>query len=172
MGKPLVRFWEGQESPTVWTRYCGTAAKAGGKRRRRTSSCSGGRLLPTRRQVYEATDTKLNRQVAPKILPEAFASDPDRLARFQREAKVLASLNHPNIGAVHGLEESGAIKRLVEGPTLTERMHRRPASPNLKPDINGRRRDEVHDDDEVFRGRSLCGRIRSRMGGQGRSQCG
>ena len=50
MGKPLVRFWEGQESPTVWTRYCGTAAKAGGKRRRRTSSCSGGRLLPTRRQ--------------------------------------------------------------------------------------------------------------------------
>ena len=48
MGKPLVRFWEGQESPTVWTRYCGTAAKAGGKRRRRTSSCSGGRLLPTR----------------------------------------------------------------------------------------------------------------------------
>ena len=54
MGKPLVRFWEGQESPTVWTRYCGTAAKAGGKRRRRTSSCSGGRLLPTRRQVYRA----------------------------------------------------------------------------------------------------------------------
>ena len=82
-------------------------------------------------QVYQATDTKLNRQVALKILPEAFAADPDRLARFQREAKVLASLNHPNIGAVHGLEESGAIKGLVEGPTLTERMHRRPASPNL-----------------------------------------
>ena len=82
-------------------------------------------------QVYQATDTKLNRQVALKILPEAFASDPDRLARFQREAKVLGPLNHPNIGAVHGPEESGAIKGLVEGRTLTERMHRRPASPNL-----------------------------------------
>ena len=60
MGKPLVRFWEGQESPTVWTRYCGTAAKAGGKRRRRTSSCSGGRLLPTRRQVYQARDAEFD----------------------------------------------------------------------------------------------------------------
>ena len=55
-------------------------------------------------QVYQATDTKLNRQVALKILPEAFATDPDRLARFEREAKVLASLNHPNIGHIHGLE--------------------------------------------------------------------
>ena len=58
-------------------------------------------------QVYQATDTKLNRQVALKILPEAFATDPDRLARFQREAQVLASLNHPNIAAIYGLEESG-----------------------------------------------------------------
>ena len=82
-------------------------------------------------QVYQATDTKLNRQVALKVLPQAFTEDPDRLARFEREAKVLASLNHPDIGAVDGLEESGAIKGLVEGPTLTERMHRRPASPNL-----------------------------------------
>ena len=56
-------------------------------------------------QVYQATDTKLHRQVALKILPEAFASDPDRLARFQREAQVLASLNHPNIAAIHGLED-------------------------------------------------------------------
>ena len=54
-------------------------------------------------QVYQATDTKLNRQVALKILPEAFATDPDRLARFQREAQVLASLNHPNIAQIHGL---------------------------------------------------------------------
>ena len=56
-------------------------------------------------QVYQATDTKLKRQVALKILPDAFASDPERLARFEREAKVLASLNHPNIGAIYGLEK-------------------------------------------------------------------
>ena len=55
-------------------------------------------------QVYQATDTKLNRQVALKILPEAFATDPDRLARFTREAQILASLNHPNIGSIYGLE--------------------------------------------------------------------
>ena len=64
-------------------------------------------------QVYQATDTKLNRQVALKILPEAFAEDPDRLARFQREAQVLASLNHPNIAAIHGLEESDGTRALV-----------------------------------------------------------
>ena len=58
-------------------------------------------------QVYQATDTKLKRQVALKVLPDAFESDPDRLARFEREAKVLASLNHPNIGAIYGLETSG-----------------------------------------------------------------
>ena len=73
-------------------------------------------------QVYQATDTKLNRQVALKILPEAFAADPDRLARFQREAQVLASLNHPNIAQIHGLEESDGTRalvlELVEGPTL------------------------------------------------------
>lgn len=59
-------------------------------------------------QVYRATDTKLKRQVAIKILPPALAADHDRLARFQREAEVLALLNHPNIAAIHGLEESGA----------------------------------------------------------------
>ena len=77
-------------------------------------------------QVYQATDTKLNRQVALKILPEAFATDPDRLARFQREAQVLASLNHPNIAAIHGLEDSEGTKalvlELVEGPTLADRI--------------------------------------------------
>ena len=61
-------------------------------------------------QVYQATDTKLNRQVALKILPQAFTDDPDRLARFEREARVLASLNHPNIGGIRGLEESDGIK--------------------------------------------------------------
>ena len=79
-------------------------------------------------QVYQATDTKLNRQVALKILPEAFATDPDRLARFQREAQVLASLNHPNIAAIHGLEESegtrALVLELVEGPTLADRIAR------------------------------------------------
>ena len=81
-------------------------------------------------QVYQATDTKLNRQVALKILPEAFASDPDRLARFQREAQVLASLNHPNIAAIHGLEESegtrALVLELVEGPTLADRIAQGP----------------------------------------------
>ena len=55
-------------------------------------------------EVYRARDTKLDRDVAQKVLPQAFAEDPDRLARFEREAKVLASLNHPNIGHVYGLE--------------------------------------------------------------------
>ncbi len=64
-------------------------------------------------QVYRATDTKLDRDVALKILPDAFVNDPGRLARFQREAKVLASLNHPNIAAIHELEESGDSPALV-----------------------------------------------------------
>ena len=75
-------------------------------------------------QVYQATDTKLNRQVALKILPEAFATDPDRLARFQREAQVLASLNHPGIAAIYGVEEADSTRalvlELVEGPTLAD----------------------------------------------------
>ena len=77
-------------------------------------------------QVYRAHDTKLNRDVALKVLPESFADDPDRLARFTREAQVLASLNHPNIAHIHGLEDSGAVRalvmELVEGPTLADRL--------------------------------------------------
>src|SRR3989440_5607919 len=68
--------------------------------------------------VYRATDTKLNREVAIKVLPESFASDPDRMARFTREAQVLASLNHPNIAAIYGVEERAIIMELVEGATL------------------------------------------------------
>ena len=72
-------------------------------------------------QVYQATETKLNWQVALKILPEAFAADPDRLARFQREAQVLASLNHPGIAAIYGIEETGDTRapmlELGECPT-------------------------------------------------------
>ena len=77
-------------------------------------------------EVYRARDTKLDRDVALKVLPQAFTSDPDRLARFEREAKVLASLNHPNIGGIHGLEESDGVRALVleyiEGPTLADRI--------------------------------------------------
>ena len=72
--------------------------------------------------VYRATDTKLNREVAVKVLPDVFAADPDRLARFTREAQVLASLNHPNIAAIYGVEERALILELVEGPTLAERI--------------------------------------------------
>ncbi len=81
-------------------------------------------------EVYRARDTKLNRDVALKILPEHFASDPDRLARFQREARVLASLNHPHIAAIYGLEETNGVRalvlELVEGPTLADRIARGP----------------------------------------------
>lgn len=72
--------------------------------------------------VYRATDTKLNRDVAIKILPDAFAADPDRLSRFTREAQVLASLNHPNIAAIYGVEERALVMELVEGVTLSERI--------------------------------------------------
>src|SRR5262245_21272704 len=64
-------------------------------------------------QVYRARDTKLQRDVALKILPESFVHDPDRLARFSREAQVLASLNHPTIGAIYGFEDSGDVHALV-----------------------------------------------------------
>ena len=77
-------------------------------------------------EVYLAHDTRLGRDVAIKVLPDLFASDQERLARFDREARVLASLNHPNIAAIHGFEDSGETKalvlELVEGPTLAERI--------------------------------------------------
>jgi serine/threonine protein kinase len=80
-------------------------------------------------EVYRAHDTKLGRDVALKVLPEAFAHDAERMARFAREAQVLASLNHPNIATIHGLEESGGVRALVmevvEGPTLAERIGHR-----------------------------------------------
>jgi predicted Ser/Thr protein kinase len=72
--------------------------------------------------VWRATDTKLNRDVAIKILPEAFAADPDRLARFTREAQVLASLNHSNIAAIYGVEERALVMELVDGATLADRI--------------------------------------------------
>src|SRR5215831_7790497 len=72
--------------------------------------------------VYRAIDTKLNREVAIKVLPEALANDPDYLARFTREAQVLASLNHPNIAIIHGVEEQALVMELVRGQTLEERI--------------------------------------------------
>ena len=81
-------------------------------------------------EVYQAKDQKLGRDVAIKVLPEEFARDADRVARFQREAKLLASLNHPNIAAIYGLEESGGtnflVLELVEGETLADRIKRGP----------------------------------------------
>ena len=81
-------------------------------------------------EVYRARDTKLDRDVALKVLPQAFTEDPDRLARFEREAKVLASLNHPNIGHIYGLEEAAGQKalvlELVEGLTLADRIKEGP----------------------------------------------
>src|ERR1051325_9534662 len=81
-------------------------------------------------EVYRARDSKLNRDVALKVLPDAFASDADRLARFKREAQVLASLDHPNIGAIYGFEDADGVHalvlQLVEGPTLADRIARGP----------------------------------------------
>ena len=77
-------------------------------------------------EVYRARDTKLNREVAIKVLLAAVANDPERLVRFSREAQVLAALNHPNIAHIYGFEDTGAVRalvmELVEGPTLADRI--------------------------------------------------
>jgi serine/threonine-protein kinase len=81
-------------------------------------------------EVYRATDTRLKRQVALKVLPAAFTSDPERIARFQREAEVLAALNHPNIAQIYGIEEAAGVTalvlELVDGPTLADRIAQEP----------------------------------------------
>src|SRR5436190_16390928 len=79
--------------------------------------------------VYRATDTKLGREVAVKVLPDSFAGDPDRLTRFTREAQVLASLNHPNIGAIYGVEDRAIVLELVEGNALTGPLREEEALP-------------------------------------------
>ena len=77
-------------------------------------------------EVYRAKDTVLGREVAVKVLPPAFSADPERVARFQREAQALAALSHPNIASIYGFEQSGGIRalvmELVEGPTLADRI--------------------------------------------------
>jgi Tol biopolymer transport system component len=79
-------------------------------------------------EVYRATDSKLGREVAIKLIPEDFAKDATRMSRFTREAQVLASLNHPNIAAIYGVEDRALIMELVEGPTLSERIKQGPIS--------------------------------------------
>src|SRR5262252_4069421 len=83
-------------------------------------------------EVYRAHDSKLGRDVALKILPEAFRCDPERLARFQREARALAALNHPNIAAIYGIEEqpdtTALVLEFVEGETLADIIQRRATS--------------------------------------------
>src|SRR5215472_4070624 len=102
-------------------------------------------------EVYRAHDTQLRRDVALKVLPLAFAANAERLARFRREAQVLASLNHPGIAAIYGLEESegvlALVMELVEGPTLAERIagtqpltRPRAAGPTLPGRVRGLRR--------------------------------
>jgi len=90
-------------------------------------------------EIYRAHDPKLGRDVAIKILPEAFASDPDRVARFQREAQVLAALNHPNIATIHGLDDAQGTRflvlELIEGEALDAR--RKPRAPS---EVDGTRR--------------------------------
>ena len=92
-------------------------------------------------EVYRATDTNLKRAVAIKVLPASVAADRERLARFQREAEVLASLNHPNIAAIYGLERSGdttaLIMELVEGPTLADRLAQSPRPKAQGPTVGG-----------------------------------
>src|SRR6516162_8473510 len=77
-------------------------------------------------EVYRARDTKLGRDVAIKVLPEAFAQNGERMVRFEREAKLLAVLNHPHIAAIYGIEDSGStdalVMELAEGPTLADRL--------------------------------------------------
>ena len=77
-------------------------------------------------EVYRARDTTLGRDVAIKVLPSIFTADHERLARFEREARLLASLNHPHIGAIYGLEDTSGgralVLELIEGPTLGERL--------------------------------------------------
>ena len=81
-------------------------------------------------EVYRARDSKLGRDVAIKILPAHFTADPERRSRFAREARLLATLNHPHIGAIYGLEETDGVTalvlELVEGPTLADRLMREP----------------------------------------------
>jgi serine/threonine protein kinase len=88
-------------------------------------------------EVYRARDTRLDRDVALKILPESLSRDPERVLRFEREAKLLASLDHPNIASIHGFEEADdkrfLVLELVEGETLAQRLEAGPAAEPVDP---------------------------------------
>src|SRR5258706_15385040 len=73
-------------------------------------------------EVYRAKDTQLKRDVALKVLPSAFANDPERMARFRREAEVLVALNHPNIAAIYGIEQQALLMEMEEGETLADKI--------------------------------------------------
>src|SRR5262245_204966 len=98
------------------------ALGAGGMGEVLTRSASAARANGATRRFARARDSKLNRDVAMKVLPETFAADAGRMARFEREAQLLAALNHPNIAAVYGIEQNALLMELVEGPTLEERL--------------------------------------------------
>src|SRR5712664_4264514 len=101
-------------------------------------------------EVYRARDTRLGRDVALKILPESFTHDPERIARFRREAQVLAALNHPHIGAIYGLEEANGqqflVLELIDGETLDRRIARGtiPVDEALAIASRSRRRSKPH----------------------------
>ena len=130
-----------------------TVSRDAGSRRRATGARIIGRTLGSYTltaplgvggmgEVYRARDSKLGRDVAIKILPQHFTDDPERRARFAREARVLATLNHPHIGAIYGLEESDGVTRLVlelvEGETLAERLERGPLPTPRRWRLHGR----------------------------------
>ena len=120
-------------------------------------------------QVYRARDSKLGREVALKILPDTFTGDPDRLARFKREAHVLASLNHPHIGAIYGFEDSSQthalVLELVEGSTLAERISHGPIPlDEALPDRHAR---GIRC---AARARQFCARRRNRLTGKPRRE--
>jgi len=81
-------------------------------------------------EVYRARDTKLKRDVALKVLPDAYVLDAGRMGRFQREAEVLAALNHPDIAQIYGAEENALVMELVDGPTLADRIKQGPIPPD------------------------------------------
>jgi serine/threonine protein kinase len=109
-------------------------------------------------EVYRAHDTKLERDVAIKVLPPAFMADAERLTRFEREARLLASLNHPNIAVIYGVEESGGhvalVLELVEGQTLAEKL--RPRGLALGEAIRSPNRSRTHSTPPTSAGSSIA----------------